>query len=156
MGYSFPASIGAALHRHDKQIIAFTGDGSIQMNIQDLQTMKHFDLPIKLFVLNNFGYGIIKQFQDTWFDSRYEATGNGYSQPDFQKIANAYGLEYRKIESPDEIKQEDLDNKLGIFFDVILHPNTLIEPKIDSGNSLDNMFPYLDLADEAFEKIFIK
>ncbi len=156
MGYSFPAAIGAAIHRKDKQIIAFTGDGSIQMNIQDLQTMKHFALPIKLFVLNNFGYGIIKQFQDTWFDSRYEATGNGYSQPDFQKVANAYGLEYRRIESPDEIKKEDLENKLGIFFDVILHPNTLIEPKIDSGNSLDNMFPYLDLADEAFEKMFIK
>ena len=52
--------------------------------------------------------------------------------------------------------KETRTNKLGIFFDVILHPNTLIEPKIDSGNSLDNMFPYLDLADEAFEKMFIK
>lgn len=156
MGYSFPAAIGAALHREDKQIIAFTGDGSIQMNIQDLQTMKHFDLPIKLFVLNNFGYGIIKQFQDTWFDSRYEATGNGYSQPDFQKIAYAYDLEYRKIESLEDIHQSDLDNSDGIFFDVILHPNTLIEPKIDSGNGLHNMFPYLDLAEDAFEKIFIK
>ncbi|MDC1487724.1 thiamine pyrophosphate-binding protein [Gammaproteobacteria bacterium] len=156
MGYSFPAAIGAALHRKDKQIIAFTGDGSIQMNIQDLQTMKHFDLPIKLFVLNNFGYGIIKQFQDTWFDSRYEATGNGYSQPDFQKIAYAYDLEYRKIESLEDIHQSDLDNSDGIFFDVILHPNTLIEPKIDSGNGLHNMFPYLDLAEDAFEKIFIK
>jgi acetolactate synthase-1/2/3 large subunit len=155
MGYSFPAAIGAALHRQDKQIIAFTGDGSIQMNIQDLQTMKHFDLPIKLFVLNNFGYGIIKQFQDTWFDGRYEATGKGYSQPDFQKIANAYDLEYRKIESLNDIKQEDLDNKDGIFFDVILHPNTLIEPKIDSGNSLDNMFPYLNLSEHAFEKKYI-
>ena len=156
MGYSFPAAIGAALHRKDKQIIAFTGDGSIQMNIQDLQTMRHFDLPIKLFVLNNFGYGIIKQFQDTWFDSRYEATGNGYSQPDFQKIAYAYDLEYRKIESLEDIHQSDLDNSDGIFFDVILHPNTLIEPKIDSGNGLHNMFPYLDLAEGAFEKIFIK
>jgi len=155
MGYSFPAAIGAAMHRRDKQIIAFTGDGSIQMNIQDLQTMKHFNLPIKLFVLNNFGYGIIKQFQDTWFDGRYEATGNGYSQPDFQKIAYAYDIGYRKIDSLEDIKQEDLDSSEGIFFDVILHPNTLIEPKIDSGNPLDNMFPNLDLANDAFEKTFI-
>ncbi|MDA9274287.1 thiamine pyrophosphate-binding protein [Gammaproteobacteria bacterium] len=155
MGYSFPAAIGAALHRKDKQIIAFTGDGSIQMNIQDLQTMRHFNLPIKLFVLNNFGYGIIKQFQDTWFDGRYEATGNGYSQPDFQKIAYAYDLEYRKIESLEDILQEDLDNSEGIFFDVILHPNTLIEPKIDAGNALHNMFPYLNLPNDAFEKTFI-
>ena len=155
MGYSFPAAIGAALHRKDKQVIAFTGDGSIQMNIQDLQTMKHFNLPIKLFVLNNFGYGIIKQFQDTWFDGRYEATGNGYSQPDFGKVAAAYELEYRRIESLDDIKESDLDNADGIFFDVILHPNTLIEPKIDSGNPLHNMFPYLNLPKDAFEKTFI-
>ena len=155
MGYSFPAAIGAALHRKDKQVIAFTGDGSIQMNIQDLQTMKHFNLPIKLFVLNNFGYGIIKQFQDTWFDGRYEATGNGYSQPDFGKVAAAYELEYRRIESLDDIKESDLANADGIFFDVILHPNTLIEPKIDSGNPLHNMFPYLNLSKDAFEKTFI-
>ena len=155
MGYSFPAAIGAAIHRSDKQVIAFTGDGSIQMNIQDLQTMRHFNLPIKLFVLNNFGYGIIKQFQDTWFDSRYEATGNGYSQPDFNKVATAYDLEYRRIESIDDIKTTDLENSDGIFFDVILHPYTLIEPKIDSGNPLHNMFPYLNLSKDAFETKFI-
>lgn len=155
MGYSFPAAIGAALHQSDKQVIAFTGDGSIQMNIQDLQTMRHFNLPIKLFVLNNFGYGIIKQFQDTWFDSRYEATGNGYSQPDFSKVATAYDLEYRRIESIDDIKKIDLENSDGIFFDVILHPNTLIEPKIDSGNPLHNMFPYLNLSKDAFETTYI-
>ena len=125
------------------------------MNIQDLQTMKHFNLPIKLFVLNNFGYGIIKQFQDTWFDSRYEATGNGYSQPDFKKVATAYGLEYRRIEAINDIKRTDLENSDGIFFDVILHPNTLIEPKIDSGNPLHNMFPYLNLSKDAFETTFI-
>jgi acetolactate synthase-1/2/3 large subunit len=74
MGYSFPAAIGAAIHQKERQVICFTGDGSIQMNIQDLQTMSHLNLPIKLFILNNFGYGIIKQFQDTWFEGRYEAT----------------------------------------------------------------------------------
>ncbi len=156
MGYSFPAAIGAAIHSHDRQIICFTGDGSIQMNIQDLQTMSHLKLPIKLFILNNFGYGIIKQFQDTWFEGRYEATGNGYSQPDFEKIAHAYELGYRKIESMKDILKSDLDSNSGIIFDVILHPNTLIEPKIDSGNPLHNMFPYLELNDQSFEHKYIK
>ena len=65
MGYSFPASIGSAIHSPNKQIICFTGDGSMQMNIQELQTMAYHKLPIKIFILNNFGYGIIKQFQDS-------------------------------------------------------------------------------------------
>ena len=156
MGYSFPAALGAAIHETKKQIICFTGDGSIQMNIQDLQTMSFMKLPIKLFILNNFGYGIIKQFQDTWFESRYEATGNGYSQPDFGKIADAYELKYRKITKIEDINKNDLDSNDGIIFDVILHPNTLIEPKIDSGNPLHNMFPYMNLDDDAFELEFLR
>jgi acetolactate synthase-1/2/3 large subunit len=155
MGYSFPAALGAALLGSERQVISFTGDGSIQMNIQDLQTMKNFDLPIKLFVLNNFGYGIIKQFQDTWFDGRYEATGKGYSQPDFKAVVEAYGLAYRRIEKADDILMEDIQSSEGIVFDVILHPNTLIEPKIDSGNPLHIMSPALDLTEDDFEFSFL-
>lgn len=156
MGYSFPAAIGAAIHQKERQVICFTGDGSIQMNIQDLQTMSHLNLPIKLFILNNFGYGIIKQFQDTWFEGRYEATGNGYSQPDFEKITHAYDLQYRRIESVSDILKSDIESNDGIIFDVILHPNTLIEPKIDSGNPLHKMFPYLDLDKDCFEYKYLK
>lgn len=156
MGYSFPAALGAAIYSKDRQIVCFTGDGSIQMNIQDLQTMSYLKLPIKLFILNNFGYGIIKQFQDTWFEGRYEATGNGYSQPDFKKIANAYEIKYKKISSLEDINKADLDSEEGVIFDVILHPNTLIEPKIDSGNPLHNMFPYNDLNESDFELKYLK
>tara|TARA_X000000950_G_scaffold269734_1_gene348715 strand:+ start:1970 stop:3721 length:1752 start_codon:yes stop_codon:yes gene_type:complete len=156
MGYSFPAALGASIHCRDKQVICFTGDGSIQMNIQDLQTMSYLKLPIKLFILNNFGYGIIKQFQDTWFDGRYEATGNGYSQPDFGKIANAYDIKYKKVSKLDDITKDDLDSDEGIIFDVILHPNTLIEPKIDSGNPLHKMFPYNNLTESDFELKYLK
>ena len=156
MGYSFPAAIGSAIQSSDRQIICFTGDGSMQLNIQELQTMSHHRLPIKLFILNNFGYGIIKQFQDSWFEGRYEASGKGYSQPDFKKIADAYNISYRKISNPEDILKEDLDSKEGIIFDVILHPNTLIEPKIDSGNPLHNMSPYLDLDSDSLEKKYLK
>ena len=156
MGYSLPASIGSSLHTDNKQIISFTGDGSIQMNIQELQTMSFHKLPIKLFILNNFGYGIIKQFQDTWFEGRYEATGIGYSQPNFEKISEAYGIKYLRIEKTEDIKKVDLDSSEGIIFDVFLHPNTLIEPKIDGGDAFDNMFPYLDVDSNSFEKKYIK
>lgn len=156
MGYSFPASIGASIHSPKSQVISFTGDGSIQMCMQELQTMSHHKLPIKLFILNNFGYGIIKQFQDTWFESRYAATGEGYSQPNFKLIAEAYNLKYVRIEKLEDLVIEDLDSSLGIVFDVILHPNTLIEPKIDSGNPLHNMFPYQDLETDSLELSYLK
>ena len=73
-----------------------------------------------------------------------------------KKIADAYNISYRKISNPEDIIKEDLDSKEGIIFDVILHPNTLIEPKIDSGNPLHNMSPYLDLDSDSLEKKYLK
>jgi len=156
MGYSFPAAIGSAIHSPNKQIICFTGDGSMQMNIQELQTMTYHKLPIKIFILNNFGYGIIKQFQDTWFEGRYEATGKGYSLPDFKKVSEAYGVGYRRIENVDDLSLKDLNSSQGLVFDVILNPNTLIEPKIDNGNPLHNQFPYLELEQDCLEFKYLK
>ncbi|SVE16569.1 uncharacterized protein METZ01_LOCUS469423, partial [marine metagenome] len=114
MGYSLPAAIASAIECPDKQIISFTGDGSFQINIQELQTMFYHKLPIKLFIMNNFGYGIIKQFQDTWLEARHEASGKAYSQPDFEKIAHAYNISYRKISSPGDIVKDDLNSKEGV------------------------------------------
>ena len=124
--------------------------------IQELQTMSYHKLPLKLFIMNNFGYGIIKQFQDTWLEARHEASGRVYSQPDFKKIAHAYNVSYRKISSPRDIVKEDLNSKEAVIFDVFLHPDTLIEPKKVTGNPLHNMFPYLDLSSDSLEKKYIK
>ena len=73
----------------------FSGDGGLQMNIQELETVAFYKLPIKIFLINNDGYGIIKQTQDTWLDSRYVGADpeNGLGIPNFVKIANAYGIE---------------------------------------------------------------
>lgn len=143
MAYSFPAAIGAALHAPKKQIIAFTGDGSFQMNIQELQTVFHYKLPVKLFILNNDGYGIIKQFQDLYFGSRYEATGKGYSAPDFKKVVEAYDVKYFRVDSLDDISQEIFDYQGPAVIDVILHQNTLIEPKLELGKPIHDQYPYL-------------
>lgn len=148
MGYAFPASIGAAIYNPNRKVIAFTGDGSMQMNIQDLQTMKHNDLDIKLVILNNFGYGIIKQFQDLYFNGRHHATGEGYSQPDFGKIVEGYGIEYHKIEKFEDLQQDLFLIKGPVVIDIFLHPDTMIEPKLEMGRSIEDQFPYLP--DEEF------
>jgi acetolactate synthase-1/2/3 large subunit len=143
MGYSLPAAIGAALYQPERQVICFIGDGGMQMNIQELQTMHHYNLNIKLFVLNNFGYGIIKQFQDLYFEGRYEATGNGYSQPDFRKVTEAYCIPYMRIDKLEEIKADLFNYKGPVVIDLILHPSTWIEPKLEMGCSIEDQFPYL-------------
>jgi acetolactate synthase-1/2/3 large subunit len=111
------------------------------MNIQELQTVKHYGLDIKIVIFNNSGYGIIKQFQDAYFDSRYEATGRGYSVPDFGSITMGYGLQYRKIEN---IK--DLESAMSLngacVIDVILPPNTQITPKVEMNRFIHDQFPY--------------
>ncbi|MEM6812436.1 MAG: thiamine pyrophosphate-binding protein [Pseudomonadota bacterium] len=147
MGYSLPASIGAAIHAPQRQIISLNGDGGFQLNLQELQTIKQYDLDIKIFIFNNYGYGIIKQFQDSYCESRYDATGKGYSCPDFKNIANAYDLEYHEIKSVDDMKQSIFDEKVATIIDVKLHPNTLIEPKLEMGRPIHDQFPYLDDAE---------
>ncbi len=143
MGYTLPAIIGSAISSKGHQVIGFIGDGGFQMNIQELQTIVHYKLNTKIIVLNNFGYGIIKQFQDSYFNSRYEASGEGYSQPDFRKIANAYKIEYFLIRKISDLKIKMFENESPAILDVFLDPNTLIEPKIELGHPINNQFPYL-------------
>ena len=131
-------------------VFGILGDGGFQMNIQELQTINYLNLDIKLFIYNNFGYGIIKQFQDTYMSSRYEASGLGYSQPNFEEVANLFGFEYRKIESLEDLCIDDLCSNQKIIFDIMLDPNTEIEPKTEMGRVINDQFPYQ--TDEEFEK----
>ncbi|KKU88894.1 MAG: Acetolactate synthase [Candidatus Gottesmanbacteria bacterium GW2011_GWA2_47_9] len=91
MGYSMAAAIGSSIALHKRPIICIIGDGGLQINIQELQTIAHYRIPVKLFILNNHSYGIIKQFQEMYFNSRYEGTTpkSGYGVPDFIKIDDA-------------------------------------------------------------------
>ena len=147
MGYSFPAAIGAAIQNPGRQVVAFTGDGSMQMNIQELQTLKYNDLNVKVVILNNFGYGIIKQFQDLYFQGRYHGSDKGYSQPDFGKVVSAYGIPYLRVEKTSDLDLAFLSKKGPGVIDVYLHPNTLIEPKLEMGRPIHDQFPYLNAAD---------
>jgi acetolactate synthase-1/2/3 large subunit len=150
MGYSLPAAIGAALEVPERQIISFIGDGGLQINIQELQTVVHYRLPIKLVILNNRGYGIIKQFQDSYFGGRYEASGRGYSVPDFGKIARAYGLCYQEITALDQLRQPVFEGNEPYIIDVKLNEHAEILPKLEMGRPINDQFPYV--SDEEFER----
>ncbi len=142
MGYSLPAAIGAQLKNPEKKVYCFIGDGGLQMNIQELQTIIAYNLPITIFIQNNFGYGIIKQFQDSYFDSRYYATGMGYSQPDFSAIANAYGIPYASVDSEKQFQDLEIPNGASII-DLKLPPNSLITPKTEMNRFIHDQFPYI-------------
>ena len=94
MGFAFAGAIGAAIAKPDRRVICLIGDGGFNMNIQELQTIRNYDINnLKVFIMNNHIYGITRQFQDTHFGGRYEASGpKGYNPPDFMPIVHAYGI----------------------------------------------------------------
>ncbi len=143
MGYSLPASIGAQIANPSKAVFCFIGDGGLQMNIQELQTIVNLKLPIKIVIQNNFGYGIIKQFQDAYFEGRHFATGEGYSIPNFGAIAKAYGIDYCVIDELNQIDELELSNG-PMIIDMHLPQGALISPKTEMDRFIHDQFPYLD------------
>ncbi|MEK7630420.1 MAG: thiamine pyrophosphate-binding protein [Patescibacteria group bacterium] len=150
MGYSFPASIGAAYAVGPKRpVIAIIGDGSFQMNIQELQTLFLYKIPAKVFILNNHSYGIIKQFQDSLFGGRYEASSpeKGYAPPDFVAIAKAYKLKTVTIKNHQELAskiKEVLRFKEPVICDVLLDKDQKLMPKLEFGNAIEDLWPEID------------
>jgi acetolactate synthase-1/2/3 large subunit len=140
MGYSLPAAIGAAIATDKKvPIVCICGDGGIQLNVQEFQTMAALKLPITILVVNNSGYGIIRQFQDQYFGSRYTATSSdevfGPVGVDIVNIARAYGI---------SAIAATRDIKIGMtpfVYDIQIAPTQKIYPKLEFGNSLENMSP---------------
>lgn len=166
MGYDLPAAIGAAVADTSKRIICLAGDGSIQMNIQELQTVAHNQLNIKIFVLDNGGYLSIKSTQNNFFDLYIGTdTESGVSFPDFEKIGKAYGIPSFTISKYDFQQQIDevLSTKGPVLCNVILDTDQPFEPKLSSKQlpdgkmvsaTLEDMFPFLDK--EEFESNMIE
>jgi len=152
MGYAFPAALGASIANKKKRIICIDGDGSIQINIQELQTMVANNLPIKLFIINNDGYGIIKQFQELYLNKRYEASisSKGVTNPNFKKISNAYGVNYSEIKNNkqiDKVLNKILNSNDPEFVNVIIDPNQKIIPKLQFGKPIEDLSPLLSRSD---------
>lgn len=154
MGYALPAAIGAKIDRPDRQVISYNGDGGFHLNIQELQTVRANNLDIAIIVMNNGSYGIIKQFQDSYMQSRYSASRDGLSFPDFGALAAAYGLRYARIERLDQI-EPGLFTGGPIVIDVMLSEHTLIEPKLEMGRPINDQFPYLSESEYAEGNRFV-
>ena len=150
MGYALPAAIGASIAKKNKKIICIDGDGSIQINLQELHTVSKNKLPIKIFILNNNGYGIIKQFQELYLSKRYEASGKGVSNPNFKKIAAAFDINYTEIKNHnkmrDKLKTLIKTNRPEII-NVIISPNQKIIPKLQFGKPIEDLSPLLNRDD---------
>jgi len=148
MGYSMPATIGAYLADKSKNVICTIGDGSMQMNIQELATISHFKLPVKIFVLSNNGYGLIKQTQDTWLNSRRVGVDgkSGLAMPDLVKIANAYGIKTVEMNNHNEMGarlKEILNSKFPVLCSVKIDEKQKVIPKLEFGRAIHDMSPRL-------------
>lgn len=157
MGYGFPAAIGCAVAEKGKRVICLDGDGSFQMNIQELQTVVYNKLNLKIFILNNNGYHSIRQTQTNLFEPPLVGVcdGNGISFPNMEKIAYAYGVPYEKIDAAADIQgkvQKVLETDGPIICEVILDPEQNFEPKLSSRKlsdgtivspEIDDMYPFL-------------
>lgn len=148
MGYSLPASIGAYFASR-RPIICIIGDGGIQMNIQELATVKHYGLPIKIFLFNNRGYGIVQQTQDTWLQSRYEAANpeTGVAIPNFISIGQAYGVPTVTIKNHGELRdgiRRTLNYTDGpVLCNVGIKQHQKIVPKLEFGKPIEDASPLL-------------
>lgn len=142
MGYGLPAAIGAATHH---KVVCVEGDGSLHLNIHELQTMKHYNLPIKLILLNNDGYTSIKISQKTFFNGKYVASekNSGVSFPNFEKIIKAYDLPYYSIKTNQSIHstlEEFLSHDGPCVCEVFTDPDEFHEPKVVAKLGNDGKF----------------
>jgi len=146
MGYALPACIGASIASNKKRVICIDGDGSLQINFQELQTIINEKLPIKIFILNNFGYGIMKQFQSLYLESRFEASGKGVRAPNYKNIAGAFKIKYISIRQ-DKLSKKVINKVLKknepYICEVFLNPNQKIIPKLSFGSPIEDLLPLL-------------
>ena len=158
MGFALPCSIGACIASSNRTVV-IAGDGGIQMNIQELEVLKRRNLPIKIFVLNNKNLGMVRQFQELYFNKRYSGTVDDYSVPDLVKIAQAYGLKSRLITDIKNIEIElkdifstNVPELINIELPIQM---TTVEPKLIVNKPIENMYPFLN-KDELNSLMIIK
>lgn len=143
MGYSLPAAIGACFANGKAPVVSVSGDGGFQINIQELQTIQRNKLPIKIIILNNQCLGMIRQFQDSYFDSAYQSTVWGYSTPDFVAVATAYGIQALQVNTVDEVEAAlaqcwSKPNE-PFLLNVMVDVHTNVYPKMMFGNPITEM-----------------
>ncbi len=141
MGYGLPAAMGAQVAFPDRLVVDVAGDGSIQMNIQEMATIVEHRLPVKVLILNNTYLGMVRQWQELFYKRNYSST-NMKGQPDFVKLAEAYGAEGYRIRTEaelDDILEKALASPNPAIIDVVVEPEEDVYPMVPAGAALDEM-----------------
>jgi len=140
MGYGFPASMGAHFARPDEVVFDIAGDGSFQMNIQELGTVSHYKIPVKVAILNNMFLGMVRQWQELFYDRRYSYTE--LPSVDFAKIAAAYGVDGMRVESPDEVREAlstAIETEGPFVLDFRIEREENVFPMVPAGAAINEM-----------------
>ncbi|MCX5708792.1 MAG: thiamine pyrophosphate-dependent enzyme, partial [Candidatus Omnitrophica bacterium] len=140
MGFGFPAAMGAKIGRPDKQVIDIAGDGSIQMNIQELATCVCNKINVKVAILNNGYLGMVRQWQELFYKKRYSHTT--LYNPDFVKVAEAYGGVGIRVTKKEEVKpaiEKAIATENVVFIDFRVEPEENVFPMVPAGEAIDKM-----------------
>lgn len=140
MGFCIPAAMGAKIAEPDRTVIGVVGDGGVQMNIQELGTIMQSEIDVKIIILNNQFLGMVRQWQELYFDKRYASTE--ITSPDYQKLASAYGIDSAKVIQRKELKialQKMLDNDGAYVLEVMVGQENNVFPMISPGSSVSDM-----------------
>ena len=141
MGFGLPAAIGAQVARPDRTVVDIAGDGSIQMNIQEMATAVQYKLPVKIVILNNRFLGMVRQWQELFYGKRYAATCMDCA-PDFVKLAEAYGAEGLRATKPDEVEQvlsKGLASPRTVIMEFIVEKEESVYPMVPAGAPITKM-----------------
>ena len=145
MGFALPAAIGASFSS-SKPVVMIAGDGAMQLNIQELETIAHHHLPVKIVVLNNQSLGMVRQFQQSYFQERYPATVWGYSAPDFSEVARAYRIESYTVSDssslPVALEKMWANFREPFLLQVMIDVSANAYPKIAFGHPMTEMEPF--------------
>jgi acetolactate synthase-1/2/3 large subunit len=149
MGYGLPAAIGAQVAFPDKLVIDIAGDGSIQMNIQELATAANYNIPVKIVILNNGYLGMVRQWQELFYEKRYSNTDiGGGKTPDFMKVADAYGILGVRATKPEEVEsalRKGLEARGPAVMEFIVEAEEGVYPMVNPGAALTEMKLVRDL-----------
>ena len=140
MGFALPAAIGAKMGAPEREVIAIMGDGGLQMNIQELGTVLQTGVPVKVVVLNNQFLGMVRQWQELFFERRYASTV--MTNPDFVKIAEGYGIKARQVKERKDLEsalKEMVEAKTSYFLEVVVEMEENVFPMIPSGASVSDI-----------------
>jgi acetolactate synthase-1/2/3 large subunit len=145
MGSGLPMAIGAAVES-GRAVVSVSGDGGFQLNIQELQTLARNKMPVKVVVLDNGAHGMVRQFQESYLEGRYQSTVWGYSAPDFARVAEAYGIPGRSVSDPAEMAEAvaEMWNIEGPYMlEVAIDERANAYPKIAFGYPISGMEPFV-------------